>query len=286
MIYAPTANVVKPPNSQIVIPAASTGYPYSGYNETELQEYFLKLINQDRRQNGLSEVASDDLAAQIGQAQAYEMAKFNYLSHWNQPGYGPDIRYSNSAGTEWVQENVYSYWQRMDNGTPIPVQDWKAEIDRAQKALMNSPGHRANILNPDHTHVGIGLAYIPETGEFRVTQEFINRYVILDKMSNRMAPGSKIQIKFRLTNGATDPVINLAYEPFPQSLSLDQLRATSTYSSPAQNVNYINIGNLSGGDFQANVPLGDNPGLYHIRIWVTYSGRNPQAVDWVVWVGN
>ena len=42
--------------------------------------------------------------------------------------------------------------------------------DRAHSQLMGSPSHRANILDPSLTHVGIGVA--ERDGELLVTQIF------------------------------------------------------------------------------------------------------------------
>lgn len=265
-------------------PVHDSGLGLRILTDPELVDYFMWLINEERINYGLSSVILDDLAAKTGQAHAAEMAGNGYMSHWNQSGFGPDIRYSLAGGTEWVQENVYSSWQRYDNGTPVPIEDWNSVIKQAHEALMNSPGHRANILNPDHTHVGIGLAYDPKTGEFRVAQEFINRYVELDTMPDQARPGSEITISFRLLNDAAEPVVNLAYEPFPQPLSTDQLNGTSTYSSPAEYVGYFGAEAQSDGSYLAKVKLGNTPGLYHIRIWVKLGAESPQAVDWVAWV--
>ena len=52
------------------------------------------------------------------------------------------------------------------------------DVFRAQAAFMNEPplghNHRANILDPDFTHVGIGIVRGPD-GMFYITQEFIQR---------------------------------------------------------------------------------------------------------------
>jgi hypothetical protein len=49
-------------------------------------------------------------------------------------------------------------------------------VGEAHAALMNSPGHRANVMSPQATHVGIGVAFGSEVGGHRelfVTQLFI-----------------------------------------------------------------------------------------------------------------
>ncbi len=34
------------------------------------------------------------------------------------------------------------------------------------ESWMNSPGHRANILNPDYTHIGVGIVHAAATKYF------------------------------------------------------------------------------------------------------------------------
>jgi uncharacterized protein YkwD len=47
-------------------------------------------------------------------------------------------------------------------------------VQNAENALMNSPGHRKNILNTDFTHIGIGIRNGGPYGNM-FTQEFISR---------------------------------------------------------------------------------------------------------------
>ncbi len=54
--------------------------------------------------------------------------------------------------------------------------DWQTADSIAQSSLtgwMNSPGHRANILDPDYDEAGIGVAYV--NGYIIATQVFIKR---------------------------------------------------------------------------------------------------------------
>jgi uncharacterized protein YkwD len=46
-------------------------------------------------------------------------------------------------------------------------------VDIAQRGLMNSPGHRANILRPEFGHVGIGVIRSAAEGSM-FTQDFTN----------------------------------------------------------------------------------------------------------------
>jgi uncharacterized protein YkwD/thiol-disulfide isomerase/thioredoxin len=252
----------------------------------DMQQYMLELINSSRTNNGLSQLSLDDFTAQVGQIHAEEMVKNGYMSHWDLAGYGPDIRYSLAGGSDYVMENVYSSWERYDDGTPVPVQDWRAEVKKAHDALMNSAGHRANILKPEHTQVGIGMAYDPTSGEFRIAQEFINHYIQMDPVPQSAQPGETITIHGQLVSGSTNPVINMAFEPAPQAKTVDWLNQTSSYKSPAQFLENVIPQEESTGRFSAQVKMGDQAGLYHIRIWVTVPVGDIQAVDAVIWVGS
>jgi hypothetical protein len=252
----------------------------------------LDLINEDRAAEGLAPVAWDDLAAQVAQNHAEAMAEQDYMSHWNLKGEGPDVRYSLAGGTEVVQENVYLFWYRYDDGRPAPIEDWEEVVREAQKALMESPGHRANIMAPAHTHVGVGIAYNGDIGEVRIAQEFINRYVTLEPVARSVAVGTTLTVRGRLLESAGEPLVNLAYEPFPTPMTVEEVEAVRTYTSPAEIFDALNADVGEDDSFSAEVTL-DNEGragLYHIRIWVNVEGIETEfgavpAADVLVEVG-
>ena len=47
-------------------------------------------------------------------------------------------------------------------------------LTTAEQAFMNSSGHRANILSPNYTEVGVGVRYDAK-GSAYVVQEFIGK---------------------------------------------------------------------------------------------------------------
>ncbi len=101
------------------------------------------LINQDRAQNGLPPLAWSPCLANVAIQNAQRMAAQGYISHTNGPTLDLACGLGNSAG-----ENVgYT----------------SAGINEAQlnTMFMNSPGHRANILNPAYHYVGTAWAVAP-----------------------------------------------------------------------------------------------------------------------------
>lgn len=236
--------------------------------------YMLELINRDRQAAGLSPVQWDETAAQAAQSHAEEMATYVYLSHWNLAGYGPEHRYYFAGGRDAVRENVYSYYQRYSTGGGMPIEDWNGIIEQAEQALMQSPSHRDNILQPSHTHVGVGIGYNAAKGEVRIVQEFVDRYVVLDPAPESIRLGDKVDIAGRILPGVSSPLINLAYEPFPTPMPVSELNQTSTYMPRAEVFQALNP-RVEGNRFSATIRLteSDKPGLYHIRIWAAQSGK-------------
>ena len=278
---APASRTPRPTNTLVpTLTPQPTRTPTPKPDLSAAARYMTELVNRDRQAAGLSPVQWDETAARAAQAHAEEMATYVYLSHWNLAGYGPEHRYSFAGGRDAVRENVYSYYQRYSTGEGIPIQDWKAIVEQAEQALMDSPGHRDNILQPSHTHVGIGIGYNPAQGEIRIAQEFVDRYVVLDPAPESVTRGDSVQISGRILPGVSSPLINLAYEPFPTPMSVADLNQTSTYTSRAE-VFQAMTPRVQGDRFSATIRIGeaDKPGLYHVRIWAAQSGEH-------IFVGN
>lgn len=278
MVESPPATTSLEPTSPS--PTAEESTP-SGVNFEERALQMQELINEDRVAAGLSPVEWAPLAAEVAREHAEEMAAQGYLSHWNLEGQGPDVRFALAGGTAWVQENVYRFWKRYEDGTPVPITDWEQVVIDAQNALMESPGHRDNILNPAHTHVGVGIAYNVETGDVSIAQEFLNRYIRLDPLPEEVEVGEEVVLSGMLLQGAEEPLINLAYQPFPDPMTVEELMDTSTYISPAEPFFAAEPEVDEEGHFSTTMTLDmeNQPGLYHIRIWVEVAGNEVQATN-------
>lgn len=160
----PGANSLTEPKSATgLVPAGHTsaagdGLPAS-LSEAELQElrlYMLDLINQERTQRGLAPV---DLAFNEGaQHHADDLAANGYLSHWNLRGETPYMRHTWAGGHDYSAENAhYTGYLGTPDGYCLPTIS-RQEVEAVMNSLMDSSGHRDNILRPLHREVNIGLA--------------------------------------------------------------------------------------------------------------------------------
>src|SRR5437667_142849 len=69
------------------------------------------VVNGERAAAGLNALVLDDLACNVANAHALDLATGKFLSHWGSDGRKPYHRYSFAGGIDAVQENV----SRADN---------------------------------------------------------------------------------------------------------------------------------------------------------------------------
>jgi uncharacterized protein YkwD len=121
------------------------------------EDRMLSQINAARAQNGLSPLRSDPLLQQAARAHSADMYQRHYFSHQTPDGKTPYDR---------LHDLRFHYVTAGENLAFAP------DVDQAWTSLMQSPDHRANILNPDFRCVGIG-AYKGLNGyEEMFTQDF------------------------------------------------------------------------------------------------------------------
>lgn len=117
----------------------------------------LEQINRIRQSHGLSQLAlGQNNAAQM---HAQDMLRHCYTSHWNLLGHPPHHRHSLHGGTQPNAENIFSDNECGYPDTPSQKNPGHSVMAiQALTAFLNSPGHRSTMLDPQHTHVSIGLA--------------------------------------------------------------------------------------------------------------------------------
>ncbi len=102
----------------------------------------VRLVNDARRENGLQPLTASEELSNIARIKSQDMVDQHYFSHTS-PTYGTPFQMLTSFGVTYrsAGENI-AYGQR----TPQEV----------VSTWMNSPGHRANILNASYTEIGVG----------------------------------------------------------------------------------------------------------------------------------
>jgi uncharacterized protein YkwD len=122
----------------------------------ELQRV-LDLTNAERTSRGLAPLTHNPLLGQAAQSHSQDQANMRTLTHTGSDGSNPGERITRTGYSwrTWAENAAAGY----------------RSADEVMEGWMNSSGHRANLLNPKVTEIGLGLAYTP-SGYPYWTQDF------------------------------------------------------------------------------------------------------------------
>lgn len=118
----------------------------------------LALVNDERKKAGVGAITVDVRIIPVARAHSKDMFMRRYFSHVNPEGYDPGDRLERAGIAFTVAGENIAY---------------APDLETAHTGLMNSPGHRRNILDPSFRHIGIGII-ATDTFGIIVTQDFTN----------------------------------------------------------------------------------------------------------------
>jgi uncharacterized protein YkwD len=139
--------------------SAATASDPSQATMSPLEQAVVDLTNQARAQNGLPPLQVNGALVEMAQLQSNNMAQLNEMAHVL-PGVAEPTIQSRAAAAgynyTWLGENIaFNY----------------PDAASVVNAWMNSPEHRANILNPNFTDIGVGFAW-NSLGQAYATEDF------------------------------------------------------------------------------------------------------------------
>lgn len=124
-------------------------------------QQMLNLINNERRRNGMSDLCFNSKLILAARSHNNDMVVRDYFSHTGSDGSSISTRVNRVGYRDWrgIAENIAI----------------NSSVQGAHTSLMNSAGHRANILNSSYNQIGIG--FLTQTrgrwqGYLYVTQVF------------------------------------------------------------------------------------------------------------------
>jgi uncharacterized protein YkwD len=135
-------------------------------NEVERRIY--QLTNAVRRQHHLSPLSKDTALVATARAHSDDMLRRNFFSHVNPDGKTPQARIA-PAYARTIARSGENIW----GGHGYDYSDGKLMARVIVDSWMTSPGHRANILNPNYTYLGVGVSALGK--DVRATQNFVTR---------------------------------------------------------------------------------------------------------------
>lgn len=199
----------------------------------KIKQQIVKAINENRLSSGLNPLELDELASQVGEQHCQEMLSENYFSHWNIAGLKPYMRYSQASGIDAISENL----SFSEGGVYLnSVERLRGVLVEMHTHMFNeeppNDGHRKNILDPHHTHVGIGIVF--NENQVKLAEEFISHYVEIRPLPHKVKPGEQIEIKGKVLNPKEYEIarISIFSEPLPTMLTREELNHRGSYSLP------------------------------------------------------
>jgi uncharacterized protein YkwD len=126
----------------------------------EAEKRLLGMVNRDREAAGLQALTWDAKVADVARGHSTEMRTTKVVAHISpRTGSAADRVRAAKIKTPLVLENVARAYG----------------LGEAHQGLMNSPGHRANLMSASATHVGIGVVFGDDVSgrrEIFITQVF------------------------------------------------------------------------------------------------------------------
>lgn len=266
------------------------------------RQYMLEMINRDRSTAGLAPVSLEPTATAAAQLHCDAMAKGLFNAHFHPDGSKPVQRYNQVGGLDYVAENSRGLitippWE--DKLSP-DQRFTKSDIEKEQAVYFDEKpphdGHRLNILDGQHTHVGIGLNMMdcstPSGQRYRYlisTQEFVNKYGSYKASARSLSRNGSYKLIGKLSAGFQPYAVDIYFEKEPQPIPIEQLRKDQKYNhyeNGERKIAWTFLNKDSSGgslhskpdgsfEYELKTQPGWKPGLYYVLLWARdQTGKN------------
>jgi len=132
---------------------------FTGLARADFESEVIELVNAERQDLGINPLSYDADLAVAARLHSQDMGNQDYFSHDSLDG----TKFYERIIDEGYDYNLCGENIAAGQSTPEDVVD----------TWMNSPGHRANILNPDFCDIGVGYASVAgSTYNHHWTQDF------------------------------------------------------------------------------------------------------------------
>jgi len=199
--------------------------------------------NETREERGLSPLMGDPALEIVGCEHTADMFRRNFFRHENPDGERPQDRVArvHRQLIGGVSENLYEQSGRRGGA--------RALARRVVDHWMNSPPHRANLLSPHPTHIGVCTLVRADT--IRITQVFAKVVAYVDpELPDTIDAGAIIPVSFRTPESVDASVAKYdVWSPTRQRAITDASVVTDSLSIP------------------------DTVGTFRLRFYVVESGQ-------------
>jgi len=107
-----------------------------------VEQSMFTLVNKERTSRGIAALSFSDNLTKVAEAHCSDMLKRGYFSHYTPEGFSPFDRMTQA-------DIIFN-----DAGENLAL---APSVDLAMNGLMQSPGHKANILSTSFNRIGVGV---------------------------------------------------------------------------------------------------------------------------------
>lgn len=187
---------------------------------TILPAVIVDLTNEERGGDSLSRLSRSDVLDAAAKLKAQDMAKNGYFAHYSPTGVSPWF---------WFDEVSYNFIHAGEN-LAVHFTDSGDVVD----AWMNSPTHRANIMNGNFTEIGVGTAKGTYEGEptvfvvqlFGTPSAVVAAPPVVAKAPETLVPAPKTDVLGETSNTPPEKVV-----PGTQPIEVAEVPASSTLAT-------------------------------------------------------
>ena len=144
--------------------------PVTARGQSSMEKQLFDLVNREREKAGANRLEWNDRLAQAALKHSRLLDEHQDLSH-------------QFAGEPLLQQRLGATGARFNSVAENVAEG--PDIMTAHKALMKSPGHRSNILNPEYNAVGISI--VTHGSQLFITQDFARMLVSYSEKDFREA---------------------------------------------------------------------------------------------------
>ncbi|MCC7527591.1 MAG: hypothetical protein IT342_03650 [Candidatus Melainabacteria bacterium] len=215
-------------------------------NGQQLQDYFLEMVNNERRKVGAPPLEIDPIAEKLATEHAAQLAERAQISHSNVKGENPDRRYTLLGGTDALTESLVSL-RSTELGSKRLYRGAAAKLLRV---LMTHQDDRDALTSRDSTHVGFAAEWTADRSRLIACAELVSKHAIIHPVPNDAHVDEKIDVKGVMNPPYQFVRVTLAWEGGGSNLAsvADESEEALPYFPPLDYVAYQKRAESGGHD--------------------------------------
>ncbi|MBA3855878.1 MAG: hypothetical protein C0507_03105 [Cyanobacteria bacterium PR.3.49] len=215
-------------------------------NGQQLQDYFLEMVNTERRKVGSPPLEIDPIAEKLATEHVTQLAERAQISHCNAKGENPDRRYTLLGGTDAVTESLVS----LKSGELGSKRLYRGAAAKLLRVLMSHQDDRDALTSRDSTHVGFAAEWTADRSRLIACAELVSKHAIIHPTPTEARVEEKIDVKGVMSPPYQFVRVTLAWEGGNSNLAsvADESEEALPYFPPLDYIAYQRKAESGGHD--------------------------------------